>query len=125
MTWVYETLEPSYARNAPTALDVLSRMAGDCTEHALVFTALARALGIPSRVVGGVMYCGDELGAFAWHAWAEIHDGARWITIDPTWNQMPVDATHIKLDEDGLDGDESWTQFLGRLELWVVDSERD
>jgi hypothetical protein len=123
--WVYDALEPTYARNASTALEVLGSRAGDCSEHALLYVALSRALGIPSRVVGGVMYCGDEVAAFAWHAWAEIHDGERWISVDSTWAQMPVDATHVKLDEDGLDGDESWINLVGRLELWVVDVERD
>lgn len=125
MEWVGESLIPTYTRNGETALEVLTSKAGDCTEHALLFTALARARGLPSRVVGGVMYVGDEAQEFQWHAWAEFHDGQHWISVDPTWGQLPVDATHILLDQDGLDGDESWLGFVGTLELWVIDSEGD
>ena len=49
-----------------------------------------------SREVGGVAYVnvrGRPL--FGWHAWAEIHDGTQWVTVDPTWDQLNVDATHI------------------------------
>ena len=35
---------------------------------------------------------------FLYHAWAESYvDG--WIAVDPTFNQVGVDATHIKLVE--------------------------
>src|SRR5262249_2669327 len=42
--WVYKNLRGSYAANADNALAVLDNKAGDCTEHALLFVALARAV---------------------------------------------------------------------------------
>jgi hypothetical protein len=115
--WVSSSLRPTYKANASTTLDVLDNMAGDCTEHTLLFVSLARACGVPAREVGGVMFA--ELGQpfFAWHAWAEVHDGKQWIAVDPTWNEMYVDATHVKFSE----GDDmGWLNVLGRVKFKAV-----
>ncbi len=117
--WVYRTLRKSYADNADTALAVLETKAGDCTEHSLLFVALCRAAGIPAREVGGLAYSPGSKPMFGWHAWAEIHDGHQWVSVDPTWNQVYVDGTHLKLstDEDDL----AYTNILGTLKLKVLD----
>ena len=73
--WVYKNLRKTYDANADDALTVLENKAGDCTEHTLLFTALARAAGIPAHEVGGLVYAGGDKPSFGWHAWAEIHDG--------------------------------------------------
>lgn len=116
--WVHENLRPSYASNASNVFQVLESRAGDCTEHALLFVALARSAGIPARQVGGLVYTGDATG-MAWHAWAEIHNGSQWISVDPMWDQVYVDATHIKFSE-GVE-DWSWVNIVGRLKIEVID----
>jgi transglutaminase-like putative cysteine protease len=120
--WVYKTLEKSYRDNADTALQILDQKAGDCTEHSLLFVALARSLGIPAREVGGVAYVKVSKPLFGWHAWAEIHDGHQWVSIDPTWNEVYVDGTHIKLSE-GSD-DMAWANVAGKMKVKVVKVER-
>src|SRR5581483_6576666 len=97
--WVYKNLRKSYSANADNALTVLDNKAGDCTEHALLLVALARAAGLPAREVGGVGFVPGKKPLFGWHAWAEIHDGSQWVTVDPTWDELYVDATHIKFSE--------------------------
>ena len=99
----FGNLRQTYAANASTAVRILDNRAGDCSEHALLLVALARAAGIPAREVGGLAYPGDEPPLFGWHAWTEIHDGSQWVSVDPMWNQVYVDATHIKLTEDVSD----------------------
>jgi hypothetical protein len=94
--WVHKNITGSLTTNLPTALDVLKKKAGDCSEYTLLFVALARAAGIPAREVRGVMYIGDELSGFGFHAWPEIYVG-KWIGIDPAWNEPLLDATHIRL----------------------------
>lgn len=116
-SWVFERLEKTGASNAFTAHDVLHNRAGDCTEHALLLVALLRAAGIPAREVGGLAYAQE--GGFAWHAWAEFHDAHHWVSVDPTWNELPVDGTHIKLNNDPRDL--AWINLVGRLKLKVVD----
>jgi hypothetical protein len=117
--WVHDNLKKSYSDNAEDALTVLENKAGDCTEHTLLFVALARAAGLPAREVGGVAFVGGgEKPAFGWHAWAEIHDGEQWVTVDPTWGQVYVDATHIKFSEGSED--RAYLNVAGKLKLKVV-----
>jgi transglutaminase-like putative cysteine protease len=118
-SWVFQQLRKDSNADSSTALDVLARQAGDCTEHTMLFVTLARAVGLPAREVGGIVYADLDEPAFGWHAWAEIHDGARWITVDPTWNQVFVDATHIKLRRH--DDDMSFINVMGRLRARVIE----
>ena len=117
-SWVFRNLESSYSDNAQTAIRVLDNRAGDCTEHALLFTALARSLGIPAREVTGLLFSDNEPG-FYWHAWAEIHDGHQWVGIDPAWNETVIDAAHIRMSDEK--NDSKWTSLVGELNIQVVD----
>src|SRR5262249_57226823 len=108
---VYRSLNKSYSSNADPARAVLDRKAGDCTEHPLLMVALARAAGLPAREVGGVAFVRAHKPLFGWHAWAEVHDGKQWVSVDPTWDQVYVDGTHIKMSE-GSD-DMAWANVAG------------
>ena len=81
-----------------SALDVLTGRKAECQGHALLFTALARALGIPTRVINGLIYS-EERGGFLYHSWVESYVGGMWIPVDPIFDTVAVDATHIKLLE--------------------------
>jgi hypothetical protein len=81
-----------------TALDVLERGGAECQGHALLYAALCRAAGIPTRVVNGIVYSGEHQG-FLYHTWAESCLGDAWISVDPTFSQIRVDATHLKVVE--------------------------
>lgn len=116
--WVAKEIKDE-AVNSFSALEVLHSRKGECQAHTMLYTALARACGIPTRIVGGLVYM--EGVGFLYHSWAESWvDG--WEAVDPTFNQVPVDATHIKLVE-GHD----WTSILnlgkviGRLKATVTD----
>jgi hypothetical protein len=115
--WVFANLSGDPSTNEESALDVLHNLDGDCTEHTLLFVALARAAGLPAREVGGLAYSDIEGPAFSWHAWAEIHNGKQWVTVDPTWDQVLVDPGHIKLSVG--DADLAWTGLLGRISIDV------
>jgi hypothetical protein len=54
-----------------------------------------------------------------WHAWTEIHDGHQWVSFDPTWDQVYVDGTHIKLSEG--DKDLAWANVAGKIKIKVLD----
>ena len=69
------------------------RGAGDCTEHSVLLTAMARAVGVPSRVVTGYLY---EDGAFWAHAWTEVWIGGTWYAIDSTVDGGLVSPGHIR-----------------------------
>jgi hypothetical protein len=81
-----------------SARDVLAQRRAECQGHAWLYAALARALGIPTRVVNGLAYS-ELLGGFLYHTWNEsLVDGA-WHAVDPTFGQVRADATHLKLFE--------------------------
>lgn len=115
--FVSEYVKDAYGKNAVSALEVIKLKVGDCTEHALLFATLARAAGIPTREVGGVMYMGDEVQAFGGHAWNEVVLDGKWIPVDPTWDEPRIDAAHVRTDK----GENSQTlQILGRVKFEVV-----
>ena len=117
LQWTHQALEQTPTVSIPTALDVLETRTGDCNEHAVLFTALARAVGVPSRVVVGVVYL-DE--AFYYHAWSEVWLG-QWVSVDPVFNQFPADATHIKFLDGGPEKHLELLKIIGQVDIDIVD----
>lgn len=119
--WVYSSIRKDLVPSLPTALDVLNTMEGDCNEHTMLYTALARALGLPTRMAIGLVWSEDHR-AFYYHAWPEVYAG-RWVWMDPTLGQPVADATHIKL----ISGDlMSWWRiapFMGNIRIRVLNVE--
>lgn len=116
--WVYDTIEKTVVFSIPSALEVLETLEGDCNEHTILYTALARAAGVPTRIAIGLTWS-DELNGFYYHAWPEVYAG-QWIWMDPTLGQPIADATHIKLFNGSI---ETWPQlipFLGQLKIEVI-----
>jgi hypothetical protein len=81
--------------------EIIAQKKGDCSEHSTLFAALARAAGIPTRQVGGLMYMGDDVKAFGGHAWDEVVLEGKWVPVDPTWDETEVDAAHVTTDREG------------------------
>ena len=105
----------------PSALEVLRTKVGDCNEHTALFVALARSLGIPSRINVGLVYVH---GAFYYHAWPEVYldEGngrGLWLPVDPTLNQFPADATHVRLARGGLDQQAAILPMIGKVKIEV------
>jgi transglutaminase-like putative cysteine protease len=121
MKWVYHNLEKKPIVTIPSALEVLRTKVGDCNEHATLLTALLRASKIPARIGIGLVYTREK---FFYHAWTEAYTG-EWISMDATLNQMPVDATHIKLIEGNLDRQVEIAGLIGTLKLKVMDYHYD
>jgi transglutaminase-like putative cysteine protease len=53
--WVNGSLQKVYGASSDRATRVLAEKKGDCTEHALLFVALARASGLPARSMHGLV----------------------------------------------------------------------
>ena len=116
-SWVYNEVEKRPVVSVPSAIEVLHQKMGDCNEHAVLFTALVRSLGIPAQVQAGILY---QEGRFFYHAWAKVYLGA-WVSVDPVLNQVPADATHICLVEGDLDRQMDILRMMGRLKVEVVE----
>ena len=97
--WVFKNIEKTPSITIPSAVDIFKTRKGDCNEHTVLYTALARAAGLPTKINVGLVYKDKR---FYYHAWPEIFAG-RWIAIDPTLGQFPADASHIRLISGDLD----------------------
>lgn len=65
------------------ALHALETGEGDCSEFAYLNVALARAMGIPARVVEGYHIKHDSyLDPAEFHTWAEFWNGSTWVPAD-------------------------------------------
>ena len=119
--FVFHELDKTAVISFPSALEVLDTLEGDCNEHTVLYAALARAVGIPTRIAIGVVWS-EELDGFYYHAWPEVFVG-EWVWIDPTLGQIPADATHIKLFAGGIETWPRLTAFIGNLQIEVIEIE--
>ena len=96
--FVHNYLEYGDSARPRTLFETLRDRRGDCTEFADLYTTLARAVGVPARTVVGLAYRSE--GAFALHAWNEVAIEGSWRSVDPTWGQTRLAATHLPLPGD-------------------------
>jgi transglutaminase-like putative cysteine protease len=94
---------PGVTDAATTAAAALVAGAGVCQDHAHLFIAASRLLGVPARYVGGYLWTGDEVHEYeASHAWAEAYvDHLGWVGFDAANRVCPGEAyirTAIGLD---------------------------
>lgn len=118
--WVNKNLRKVGTAALSNAAEVLKTREGDCTEHTVLFVALARAAGIPAREVGGVTAIDNGQGLY-YHAWPEVWVG-EWLAMDPTLGQDLADATHVKFAQGGAESIYRITAIFGRLKAKVLDS---
>ncbi len=117
-SWIYESLDKKPVVSIPSALEVLKQRVGDCNEHTTLFTALARAAGIPTRMAAGIVYLRE---GFYYHAWPEVWLGNAWTAVDPTFNQFPADATHIRFIIGNIDRQSDILRLVGKLKVEVLE----
>lgn len=122
--WVYTAItEKKISGGFGSSLTALESRSGDCTEHTVLFIALARAAGIPARICSGITYAKD---AFYYHFWPEVYVG-RWVQMDPTFGQPIADANHIQLGGSTVESDnlmefaEGVFRTLNQLEIAIVE----
>ncbi len=81
------------------AAEILKSGEGVCRDHAVLMCTLMRAVGIPTRLVNGIVY---QDGRFYYHAWVEAWNGTRWIGYDSTRPAPRLTASHIKTVQGGM-----------------------
>ncbi|MCB1770509.1 MAG: transglutaminase domain-containing protein [Candidatus Competibacteraceae bacterium] len=83
--WVADNMEYiGYVQEQRGALHALQHRKGDCTEYADLFTALARANGIPARTLSGCVYEENAvLKVRDYHNWAKFYHEGQWYVADP------------------------------------------
>ena len=114
--WVATTVRDEPGALLPSALAVFEGRRGDCTEHTTLFIALARAAGLPARPVAGLLLVDGRL---YYHDWVEVYLRG-WVAVDPTLDQLPADAGHLRLVVGGLARQMELTRLIGKLRLEVL-----
>ncbi|MDR3708529.1 MAG: transglutaminase-like domain-containing protein [Capsulimonadaceae bacterium] len=120
--WVYQNMQSTATLGLPrSAASVLQDRRGVCRDYAILYTALARAEGIPTRVCAGLVAFGDR---FYYHAWAESYVGgsAGWLPVDPTLETRTVDATHVVITRGGPDAIFDVAPQIGRLRARILEA---
>jgi hypothetical protein len=76
--------------------EIVERGHAECKGYTMLFAALCRAAGVPSRPVWGVLFIP---GGFSSHNWDEVYvPGSGWVPVDPqkpeTFGWLPL--THVR-----------------------------
>lgn len=117
----------NFSQALATASEVARSREGDCTEHAVLLAALARAVGLPARVAVGLVYT-DKPPGFAFHMWTQVYLDERWIPLDATLGAGGIGAAHLELahtnltDAAGLSCFLPVVHVLGRLQIEVLET---
>lgn len=114
-TWLADSID-----DAGSALTALNKRFGNCQTHAKLYTALARSSGLPTRFVSGLV--SQDGKSFLYHSWAESRINGRWIAVDPTFNQLPADPTHLAFFEGHRLTDLiPLVSIIGKLKLTILE----
>jgi len=114
--WTATNIKHSMKKSI-TALSALRAGEGDCGAHTRLYTALARSQKIPTQLVTGLVFTQDV--GFLYHVWAESYVYG-WISVDPTLNQVPADATHIKIIQgEPSDAAATLVNMIGKVKIDV------
>lgn len=120
INWLNQNITKAPSVTIPTAIDVLRERRGDCNEHAVLFTALARASGIPADIIAGLVY---QDGAYYYHAWSMVFIGGKWIFVDPIFGEFPASLKHIALTRGSLENQSEIMRVAGELKI-IVETQR-
>lgn len=115
---LYFTVSPMPLFALSSATDIFKSHLGDYLDRTVMFASFARAAGLPTRMVGGLVYVN---GYFYFHAWPEVWFD-KWIPVDPTLAQFPADVTHIPLKEGTLKDIISIVDDLKNIKIEIMEA---
>ncbi|MGF1578067.1 MAG: transglutaminase family protein [Gemmataceae bacterium] len=125
--WVKSRMRPNNAEAMAPADHVAKTLTGDCSEFAMLMTAMCRAEQVPARTAIGLIYANIKgQPAFAFHMWTEVFVHGRWFPLDATLGQGYVGATHLKVTHHDWDDVRSLTpllpviQVVGKMKIQVL-----
>jgi hypothetical protein len=98
--------------------EILKSRSGDYIERTVMFATYARAGGLPTRLVGGLIYVN---GYFYYHIWPEVWLDS-WVPVDPVFVQFPADVTHIPLKQGTLEDIISEIDDIRDMKIEIVEA---
>jgi hypothetical protein len=115
---LYFSIPPVPSSVLINSADLFKIRFGDFIGRTVMFASFARAVGIPTRLIGGLVYWN---GYFYFHTWPEVWFD-RWIPVDPTLAQFPADVTHIPLKEGSLKDITSIVRSLESIDIEILEA---
>jgi transglutaminase-like putative cysteine protease len=123
--WVAENMQFDLGIVLAPSSELFKNRRGTCVGYATLLATLARAAGIPSRVVIGYVYA---LGMFGGHAWTEIAVGEAWIPLDSAIvapgvadaARIGMSATSFRQGASSLVGGPA-RQLFGRTDIRILE----
>lgn len=111
-----------------TASETVALSEGDCTEHALLFAALARSVGIPARGAMGIVYFIDDEGkpVMGYHMWNQVWNGEEWLDVDAAFRTAEPSPIRVLFGTSDLSDPNmaqeilSFAQYLGQTDIKVL-----
>ena len=116
--WVHDSIAAQVTYGVPNALAIFRSRKGDCNEHAQLALGLMRSLGIPSHIAAGLL---NVNGRFYYHMWLEVYL-RDWVAVDPTFDQFPADAAHLRLMKGNMAREPELLREIGLLSIRVVEA---
>jgi hypothetical protein len=115
----------NYSYGNLSASEILKTKSGDCTEHSTLLSALLKSLGIPVKMVYGLVLSND--GKFYFHNWNEVFINGQWFVVDATFDEIKADSARIVLNYGGgtsVDRENtalSIVSFMKKIKIFVKD----
>jgi transglutaminase-like putative cysteine protease len=91
---------------------VLASGSGTPEELAVLTVALARRMGLPARLAGGILLTAHGIRR---HSWAEVFIGD-WVPVDPCQSSLTASPSHIRLVAGGTG---AWADLLPLAAAYV------
>jgi transglutaminase-like putative cysteine protease len=124
--WVARNMKFDLGMVVTPASEVIRQRRGTCMAYAVALASLARAAGVPTRVVMGYVYVE---GIWGGHAWVEVRAAGRWVPLDGALvSPGPADAARIGCVRSSLAGGAGsllgpLAQLFGNVRVRVVEYE--
>lgn len=116
--YIYNLIKTTPMFILANSREILKSLSGDYLERTVMFASYSRAGGLPTRLIGGLVY---NKGYFYFHTWPEVWFD-KWIPADPTFVQFPADVTHIPLREGTLKDIASLIEDLKSITIEVMEA---
>jgi len=123
LLWMYDNIKTEYIAETLSGPEVLKRKSGKCTEYTTLFASLARAAGVPTRVVFGEAANGKD---WTGHLWCEVWLG-EWTAVDAAHGIFVTGPTHIKF----IDSPTVWEthkirwKLVDNLQIEILDFQEE
>jgi hypothetical protein len=115
-SYVYELVDydRTYQNVQKSARWVFDNQMAVCDGHSNLLISMLRSLGYNAYYVIGYAYTEenqdpDTQGYWGPHGWVEVEHEGKALSLDPTWLEHPVDATHIKF---AIAPDSNYTEYV-------------